>query len=231
MLATVPEELWTNADELDMAGDPAHARGRKNADRKGRSRVFTVTVVLASLLVALVAAAAVAHSLHHPTTPPAAPPARSTPAVPSTGTSRLQTATDATDSATTAARVALTSLSDFPTPTNVATIINPYISSLQLYGTFLSGAHCAGAGTGSCRPGRDAGAPGPEVPRHHRRPPTGSAGFVPGAIRHRLDSAADNPQRTRTGSAFPFVLTSTVLGRPRTSSPTAPPRILGHRNR
>ncbi len=27
----------------------------------------------------------------------------------------------------------------FPTPTNVSTVINPYINSLQLYETFLSG--------------------------------------------------------------------------------------------
>ncbi len=33
----------------------------------------------------------------------------------------------------------LTSLAAFPTPTNVETVINPYISSLQLYETFLSG--------------------------------------------------------------------------------------------
>ena len=51
----------------------------------------------------------------------------------------MQAATDAVDSATTAASVGLTSLSAFPTPTNVETVINPYISSLQLYETFLSG--------------------------------------------------------------------------------------------
>ncbi len=34
----------------------------------------------------------------------------------------------------------LTSLTAFPTPTNVETVINPYISSLQLFQTFLSGA-------------------------------------------------------------------------------------------
>ncbi len=55
------------------------------------------------------------------------------------GAARIQAATDAVDSATTAASVGLTSLSAFPTPTNVETVINPYISSLQLYETFLSG--------------------------------------------------------------------------------------------
>ena len=86
------------------------------------------------------AGAAIVHALHHATTPTTAP--RPTPRQLyrlSPGTSRLQSATDATDSATTATQVALTSLSNFPTPTNVATIINPYVSSLQLYETFLAG--------------------------------------------------------------------------------------------
>jgi hypothetical protein len=93
-------------------------------------------------------------ALHHPTTT-AAPPARvTTPTQVAAGTraagtgstgaaasgaARIQAATDAVDSATTAASVGLTSLSAFPTPTNVETVINPYISSLQLYETFLSG--------------------------------------------------------------------------------------------
>ena len=139
-LAIVPEESWEDADEFEAVGGPAHAPRRKNADRKSRSRVFTLTAVLASLLMLLVAGAAIAHALYHSTTPAAAPPTHHV-AAPTTspGTSRLQTATDATDSATTAAQVALASLSNFPTPTNVGTIINPYISSLQLYETFLSG--------------------------------------------------------------------------------------------
>jgi hypothetical protein len=36
--------------------------------------------------------------------------------------------------------VGLSSLATFPTPSNVEKVINPYISSLQLYGTVLSGA-------------------------------------------------------------------------------------------
>ena len=51
---------------------------------------------------------------------------------------RIQAATDAVDSATTAASVGFSSLATFPTPSNVEKIINPYISSLQLYGTLLS---------------------------------------------------------------------------------------------
>ena len=96
----------------------------------------------------VVAAAVVVRALHHPTTP--APPAHVTSPAPSSssaatsaaasaGTARLQTASDAVDSATTAASVGITSLAAFPTPTNVETVINPYISSLQLYETFLTG--------------------------------------------------------------------------------------------
>ena len=57
----------------------------------------------------------------------------------SSETARIQAATDALDSATTSATVALSSLPTFPTPPNVEKIINPYMSSLQLYGTLLSG--------------------------------------------------------------------------------------------
>ena len=57
----------------------------------------------------------------------------------SSDTARIQTATDALDSATTSATVGLSSLPTFPTPSNVEKVINPYMSSLQLYGTLLSG--------------------------------------------------------------------------------------------
>ena len=43
------------------------------------------------------------------------------------------------DSATTAAQVGLTSLADFPTTSNVAKVIYPYIASLQLYESVLAG--------------------------------------------------------------------------------------------
>jgi hypothetical protein len=116
--------------------------------------VFKAIVVVAVLLLVGAAAAGAVRALHHPATT-AAPPAHvttptqavagtSAPGTSSTGTAasgaaRIQAATDAVDSATTAASVGLTSLSAFPTPTNVETVVNPYISSLQLYETFLSG--------------------------------------------------------------------------------------------
>ena len=52
----------------------------------------------------------------------------------------MQSATDEVASATTGARAGLASLSGFPTPNNVATVINPYVASLRLYETFMSGA-------------------------------------------------------------------------------------------
>jgi hypothetical protein len=153
--AMAPTELW----EVDGPAEPTsdsffdHAAEEAEEEPK-RSLVFKATVVLACLFLVVAGAVLAVRALHHPTTT-AAPPARvTTPTqvaagtgssgTSSTGTAasataRMQTATDAVDSATTAASVGLTSLSAFPTPTNVETVINPYISSLQLYATFLSG--------------------------------------------------------------------------------------------
>jgi hypothetical protein len=156
--AMAPSEPW----EVDGAGEPTsvapartrHKRNRTENDGEGkpRSRVFKATVVLACLFVVLVAATVGVRAAHHPTTTAApaahvvAPPSsnaanagRITSAAASAATARLQSATDAVDSATTAASVGITSLAAFPTPTNVETVINPYISSLQLYQTFLTG--------------------------------------------------------------------------------------------
>jgi hypothetical protein len=135
----IPEWPWDDDGQSDTPRGLSHARTRKRGERQRRSRVFTVTVVLACLFAGVVAAAAVVRSMHHPTvaTPP---PAHSTSHTSSTaGATRIQTATDAVDSATTSARAGLTSLSSFPTPANVATQIHPYISSLQLYEAFLQG--------------------------------------------------------------------------------------------
>ena len=157
--AMAPSEPWEvdGAPTSASTSDPLPARTRRNRHRhrvendgegKQRSRVFKATVVLTCLFLVVVAAAVVVRALHHPTTP--APPAHVTSPAPSSssaatsaaasaGTARLQTASDAVDSATTAASVGITSLAAFPTPTNVETVINPYISSLQLYETFLTG--------------------------------------------------------------------------------------------
>jgi len=137
--AMAPAEPWEVEVHAEFAPDPVLTRTDDGGQGKKRSRVFTATVVLACLFLAIVAAALAVRAIHHPTTT-AGPPAQVThPVSSSSGAARIQTATDAVDSATTAASVGLTSLAAFPTPTNVEAVINPYVSSLQLYETFLSG--------------------------------------------------------------------------------------------
>ena len=153
--AMAPAEPWEVDDPAQSLADSRTAGTRKDGEEKPkRSLVFKATIVLAVLFLIAAAAVLAVRGRHHPTTT-AAPPAQvTTPTqaaagagasrASSTGSAaseaaRIQAATDAVDSATTAASVGLTSLSAFPTPTNVETVINPYISSLQLYETFLSG--------------------------------------------------------------------------------------------
>jgi hypothetical protein len=149
---------------VDSVPEPAAAdiAAEEHDDQAGtekrRSRVFTATIVLACLFLVVVAAAVGVRALRHqPTTAPpahAASPAstarhttapskgstnKGSTSTASTNTARIQSATDAVDSAATAASVGLASLSAFPTPTNVETVINPYISSLQLYDAVLEG--------------------------------------------------------------------------------------------
>ena len=51
----------------------------------------------------------------------------------------MQKATDAADTATTTARSNLAALPGIPTPTDVAAIVNPYVSALRRYETTLTG--------------------------------------------------------------------------------------------
>jgi hypothetical protein len=152
--AMAPDQPW----EVDEPAESlSHARTagtpEDGAEKPKRSLIFKATVVLAVLFLVAAAAVLAVRGLHHPTTT-AAPAHVTTPTQAAVGTkasgpsstgtaasgaARIQAATDAVDSATTAASVGLTSLSAFPTPTNVETVINPYVSSLQLYETFLSG--------------------------------------------------------------------------------------------
>ncbi|HEX4127479.1 MAG TPA: hypothetical protein VHX67_07870 [Acidimicrobiales bacterium] len=144
--AMAPAQPWEVGRHADLASDffDAPLEDEGEGEPKRRSRIFTVTVALACMFLVIVAAAVAVRSLHHSTTPPPSAarsaPDASTSSAASSGTARIQVATDAVDSATTAASVGLTSLAAFPTPTNVETVINPYISSLQLYQAFLSGA-------------------------------------------------------------------------------------------
>jgi hypothetical protein len=146
--ATAPPSASASVAPEPEASDDAAERTTKTRStksgerrRRKRSRVFTATVVLACLFLAVVAGVVAVRSLHHPTaaTSSATGPSHSAARVStSPDAGRMQAATDAVDSATTAAQVGLTSLSDFPTPSNVAKVIYPYLSSLQLYQSFLS---------------------------------------------------------------------------------------------
>jgi hypothetical protein len=120
---------------------PVHARTRKTAAQPGRSKVFMATVVLAGAFLAFVGADAIMHSLHGTTAATTPPPAGTAPlASASPEAARIQSATDEVDSATTSAQAGLASLPGFPTPSNVAGIVNPYVTSLRLYLTYMSGA-------------------------------------------------------------------------------------------
>jgi hypothetical protein len=136
-----PWEEPTASEDAEHTAAEAPTIGEVHPKRS-RSRVFTATVVLACVVLVVLGAVAVTRSLHRHTTPTTAagPPAHPTVTVPpSSDATRIEAATDALDSATTSASVGLSSLASFPTPTNVERVINPYISSLQLYGTLLSG--------------------------------------------------------------------------------------------
>ena len=133
---------------------PADAEPEADADAAAqptRGRVRVAILALACAVVLLGAGLGASRALHHSTTPAS----RSQAARPaSTGqphttvpaesaalaAARLQTATDEADSATTTAMAGLSTLSGFPTPTNVAAVVNPYVASLLLYQAYLSGA-------------------------------------------------------------------------------------------
>jgi hypothetical protein len=125
---------------LEDARGPAHARDSR------RSPVLMAAAFVGCLLLAVLAAAGISHALHHPATAVSGMPPK-----PSPETVRLQAATVEADSATTTALSELASLPSFPTPTNVAAVVNPYVASLRIYRTYLSGvtpppdAHAASA--------------------------------------------------------------------------------------
>ena len=137
-------ETTANEEDAGTSGPrgtaPAHARKsrRKSAPAdEDRSRVFTAIVVLSCAALVVIAVAAVMYAVQHGYA--AGSSAQTPPALSSTAaTARIQTATDAIDSATTSATVGFSSMGSFPTPSNVEKIVNPYVSSLQIYGTLLS---------------------------------------------------------------------------------------------
>jgi hypothetical protein len=132
---------WEDADESADTELPVHAAPLTRRRRLRQSRAFVITLVVVGVVAAFVAGAAIVSSLHNPTA--ATPPTRTSsthPVSPSgSGTSRLLAATEAAETATTQVRSTLDTLSGFPTPTNVAPIVNPYVSALQRYETVLAG--------------------------------------------------------------------------------------------
>jgi hypothetical protein len=134
-----PDARWDYAHETTVPDLPVHAAPLTHRRRIRQRRAFVTTVVVICLLAAFVAAAAIVSSLHNPTAATARPPAASTSEVSSSAVSRLHAATVAADVATVTARSKLDAISGIPTLTNVAAIINPYVSSLQRYVFILTG--------------------------------------------------------------------------------------------
>jgi hypothetical protein len=97
------------------------------------------TVALASLVVVFVAVAVIMSWLHQSTPATAGPRAASTSALSSSSVSRLQAATDTAAAAIATTRSGLDAISGIPTPAKVATVINPYVTSLQSYEATLTG--------------------------------------------------------------------------------------------
>jgi hypothetical protein len=124
---------WEQGYDTTVPDVPVHVAPLTRRRRR-RSRVFVAAVVLLCLLFAFVAVAAILSSRHNPNAATVRPPAASTSEL-----SRVQEATNAADTATTTTRSKLAALSGIPTPTDVAAIVNPYVSALQRYETALTG--------------------------------------------------------------------------------------------
>jgi hypothetical protein len=143
-----PDDLTDPDFDLSSGADGAPASARTWA----HSRVYTAIVVIACLFLVVIAALGIARIWHdrvHATGAgaPAATTETSTAKTPTTTTpttaagtnvALILTATDDANAATTTALAGLASLPGFPT--NVVSVINPYVASLRLYQTFLSGA-------------------------------------------------------------------------------------------
>lgn len=103
--------------------------------------------VLASLFVVFLAVTVVMVLLHHSTPAPARTAAKAAVVTPDTG--RLQAATKTLNSRTNTTDLALHSLAGIPTPSMVAAVINPYVSSLRHYQSVLSGTEVPSAARGA----------------------------------------------------------------------------------
>jgi hypothetical protein len=133
-----PDPRLEHASQPTRPPNPVPSDAETHRPRSQRSRAFTTTVVLASLLVVFVAVTGVMILLHHSASGTGG--TKNTAGVISPDTAKLQKATRAIDVDTSTARSALLSLHGIPTPGKVAIVMDPYVSSLQHFQTVLSGA-------------------------------------------------------------------------------------------
>jgi hypothetical protein len=133
------EAWWDHPSDPALPQGTMHTPAGRHRGRRRHSRTVIAVAALACLVVVFLAATAILTSLHHSTPANAGPPATSAPKVShSLVTPQVRAATEATLTAGTSVRQALDSLSGIPTTTKVVAIINPYISTLQQYRTFLA---------------------------------------------------------------------------------------------
>jgi hypothetical protein len=134
---TWAESRWQHATKTTLP--PQGTRSGPDADerRPRRGRLFTPAIAIGLLALVFIAGAVILASLHHGPKATAGRPAALTSSTSASDVARLLAATKAAEGADTAAQAKLHALSGFPTPTNVAEVINPYVTSLQRYKTAL----------------------------------------------------------------------------------------------
>jgi hypothetical protein len=139
----LPDARWEHATPPPPRRQPERPPAKVSSpERPARDKAFTVKAALAALLVVFLTVTVVMVLLRHSGTTPT----QSAPAVvvaPS-DVARVQASTRELNAETAATRTALHQLPGIPTPLNVGAVINPYVASLQSYGTFLTTARLPG---------------------------------------------------------------------------------------
>lgn len=131
------EEITAEADDADDRDDESEGRPPHTSARAARRGSETRRrVLLAALFVAVVVCAVVIVHSGRVRTETQEPAATASPVVASAAqVSHLESAISDIQSASSGAQAGLSTLSQFPTPPRVASIINPYVDSLELYKT------------------------------------------------------------------------------------------------
>ncbi len=146
-----PDARWEHASvtTLPRRPDPSvrsDPSGRSNPSGRSRwrpqgerSRVLTAAIVLTSFVVILAVVIAVTlPPMRHATNTSKSPATAAAPAVTSADVARMRAATENAIAATKTARTKAQTMDTFPTPTNVAAVINPYVAALELYSSALT---------------------------------------------------------------------------------------------